>query len=418
MASWTAAQSPTSNMTSPDSPKCISSTASQDGQGRSTSPDGTETDLFGAPLSPAKVSAPQDSKRDSTTSEANYGSHSSPSSESIALCESLANKCRQRFDLVGSIEYAQTWKRKVTPSGFPYWEHTASARPTGDSGSTGWRTPDSNQRGGAITDPEKVLSRIEKGHQVNLEDQACLVGWPTPQVCTGPNNSENRGKDHGGERARMTPQNVPDLVGWPTASARDWKDTPGMSTTGTNPDGSERTRLDQLPRVAALAGWVSPTAQDHSRGDKPPRPHDRGVPLSQQVAMVKPWATPRAEDAESSGMRHSRGVADTLTAQTAPWPTPNTMEGGQTSRGGSRKDELLMGGLVQDAGTTSTSSPAETEKPEGSSAEPSRSSRGSLNSAHSRWLMSFPPAWCQAAILAHRKLQASKKSKRPAKPAP
>ena len=28
------------------------------------------------------------------------------------------------------------------------------------------------------------------------------------------------------------------------------------------------------------------------------------------------------------------------------WPTPNTMEGGQTSRGGKRKDELLMGGLV------------------------------------------------------------------------
>ena len=28
------------------------------------------------------------------------------------------------------------------------------------------------------------------------------------------------------------------------------------------------------------------------------------------------------------------------------WPTPNTMEGGQTSRGGKRKGELLMGGLV------------------------------------------------------------------------
>jgi hypothetical protein len=28
------------------------------------------------------------------------------------------------------------------------------------------------------------------------------------------------------------------------------------------------------------------------------------------------------------------------------WPTPNTMSGGQTSRGGDRKDEKLMGGLV------------------------------------------------------------------------
>jgi len=40
--------------------------------------------------------------------------------------------------------------------------------------------------------------------------------------------------------------------GWPTPSARDWKDSPGMATTGTNPDGSQRTRLDQLPRIAHL----------------------------------------------------------------------------------------------------------------------------------------------------------------------
>lgn len=31
------------------------------------------------------------------------------------------------------------------------------------------------------------------------------------------------------------------------------------------------------------------------------------------------------------------------------WPTPNAMDGGQTSRGGDRKGELLMGGLVQPA---------------------------------------------------------------------
>jgi len=42
-------------------------------------------------------------------------------------------------------------------------------------------------------------------------------------------------------------------TGWPTCSSRDWKDTPGMSQTGTNPDGTVRKRLDQLPRVAAIA---------------------------------------------------------------------------------------------------------------------------------------------------------------------
>lgn len=39
--------------------------------------------------------------------------------------------------------------------------------------------------------------------------------------------------------------------GWVTPSTRDWKDTPGMSLTATNPDGSKRTRVDQLPRQAA-----------------------------------------------------------------------------------------------------------------------------------------------------------------------
>jgi hypothetical protein len=43
-------------------------------------------------------------------------------------------------------------------------------------------------------------------------------------------------------------KNAPKLAGWATASSRDWKDTPGMAQTGTNPDGSERERLDQLPR--------------------------------------------------------------------------------------------------------------------------------------------------------------------------
>lgn len=45
------------------------------------------------------------------------------------------------------------------------------------------------------------------------------------------------------------------------------------------------------------------------------------------------WPTSRAEDAESARMRHSRGVADTLTAVAAQWPTAtaNMMTGEGTS---------------------------------------------------------------------------------------
>ena len=55
----------------------------------------------------------------------------------------------------------------------------------------GWRTPDHNQRGGDYQDPEKVLSRIEAGHQVNLNDQATLAGWPTPMAGTPAQNGNN-----------------------------------------------------------------------------------------------------------------------------------------------------------------------------------------------------------------------------------
>ena len=47
---------------------------------------------------------------------------------------------------------------------------------------------------------------------------------------------------------------------WPTASARDWKDSPGMATTAINPDGSKRNRTDQLARAVYVAGPAAPTS--------------------------------------------------------------------------------------------------------------------------------------------------------------
>lgn len=46
--------------------------------------------------------------------------------------------------------------------------------------------------------------------------------------------------------------------------------------------------VQDLNQAAVLAGRVSPTAQDNSRGTKPPRPHDTGIPLSQQCAGIQP----------------------------------------------------------------------------------------------------------------------------------
>ena len=68
-----------------------------------------------------------------------------------------------------------------------------------------------------------------------------------------------------------------DYGGWPTPMAG----SPG--TKNYNPAGN----TDSSQKTVVLTGWCSPTAQDHSRGNKPPRPHDTGVPLSQQVALVE-----------------------------------------------------------------------------------------------------------------------------------
>ena len=317
------------------SPNATSSPESADGPTLCNSQDGQQLDLFGRVPVPASRSAAPVSKKPKLT-PATFGRSSSISSASAALCMSLGNRLQARLGMDGSMEYRRTWNRKATPAGRSYWAHTASAHRISDS----------------------------------------------------------------------------DYTGLPTASARDWKDTPGMATTGTNPDGSTRTRLDQLPRVAQMCGCPTPTAgnadgsqmaKDASTTGRRPDGSKATVSLNQvaqtvmagwptpQVAqgpnmsenrgtdhggkrarttaqsvegIMKGWATPRAEDAESCGMRHSRGVADTLSAQ---------------------------------AGQDLKSSIAGTEKP------------AALNPDHSRWLMGFPVEWGSCGATA---MQSSRKSPR------
>lgn len=398
-------------MKSSTTPKSTFATESPAGPTPLASPGGQQIDLlFQFPAlaspspSPAKDSGPQ------TTGT--FGRISPSSSASVMFNAQLASRLRQRLDVNGSPEYKLTWKEWVLLSGLRICALRAQARHTSDSAYTGWRSPDSNKRGGAYTDPQKVLDRAAAGHQTNLEDQETLTGWRTPAAADAdrgvhPNPDKQAGEHSLTNEVQKTPQppapilppnpqgeltgwptpraedseqtgahrGVPDtltsatkLTGWPTVSSRDWKDSPGMATTGTNPDGSTRSRLDQLPRVASLtgwstpqagdekwrysnpqvvqrrmdagkqislegnaqmAGWSTPTAQDHSRGSLPPRPQDTGVPLSQQVA------------------------------------------------------EPI-------SGPTTPSSPAST------------ANRGALNPAFARWLQSYPKEWCEAAIRAYR----------------
>ena len=169
------------------------------------------------------------------------------------LSERLGEALKLRLSRYGSMEYGQTWKLRVTPLGLRYWAHTASGRRTSGSGCTGSRTPTAGDAQRGVEKNPKA--RNPKAGTASLNNEAALAGHPTPNTPSGGPNSNRENRNAGGADL----EEVAKLAGHPTCSARDWKDTPGMAQTGTNPDGTERSRLDMLPRVAALAGLGATT---------------------------------------------------------------------------------------------------------------------------------------------------------------
>ena len=99
--------------------------------------------------------------------------------------------------------------------------------------------------------------------------------------------------------ARVTNESDCSSTGiWPTAAARDWKDTPGpWMYDATNPDGTERNRTDQLARAVYHQQWPTPTARDHKDSGENVD-WEKLAKKHKLAGAVQSWPTPTTAEAQ------------------------------------------------------------------------------------------------------------------------
>jgi hypothetical protein len=270
-----------------DTLNTTSSPASAAGPSHSESPAGLTTDQCARAPVPANPSARRANSSGRKTS-ATSGRSSVTSSPSESLQKRLASRLRARLGASGSPEYVLTWKDWAMQSGPPICALRAQAPRTSANGSSGWPTPDTNQRGGA-QDPAK---RKAGGHSVTLQDAALLAGWPTCTVNdarNGRNATANRTDAASKHHTGTTLCDAVALVGWNTPRATDG------SNGGPNQAGGA------LPADAALSGWATPTSRDHKDGTSEGTAPTNGL-LGRQV-----WLSPaQTEKRGALNPAHSR----------------------------------------------------------------------------------------------------------------
>lgn len=136
---------------------------------------------------------------------------------------------------------------------------------------------------GKLYQQQTLAQLLARDHPISerASGSSALTNWPTSRAADG----ESAGMRVSRGVADTLTAKVRETENWPTASARDWKDTPGMALDGVNPDGSHRDRTDLLPRKVyeMERSGPPPTASG------PPDPGKR----STSGSPAGSWATPR-----------------------------------------------------------------------------------------------------------------------------
>lgn len=184
----------------------------------------------------ANRSPPQESEKEKTTPGT-----SGPGSQMVFdfvnqdCASSRTSRDTSRWD---SPQSSATWKKWVTKCRGEYSARLKSAPRTSASGCS-------------------FSPRGMAGCHSQADSES--ASWPTPRTqdskhgeCTQYELGRDKGKDL--LHVRVERESKEEQKMWPTASARDWKDSPGMSKTGINPDGSTRERTDQLARAVYVHG--------------------------------------------------------------------------------------------------------------------------------------------------------------------